>query len=122
MTFDWAGLSRLVPELALVTLFIWFILKRDELDRVSRKENAELDRSARLERDTDWRDFLTGQRTSFTEALLQVNQSHRDGMARLAEEVKTMTVLQSAMNQLLVAHDQSARAAIDKIMQSDKPK
>lgn len=119
MTFDWAGLSRLVPELALVALFIWFILKRDELDRQAREKNSALEQQARKERDTDWRDFLSSQRISFTESLLQVNQSHRDGMARLAEEVKAMTVLQSAMNQLLVAHDQSARAAIEKVLRQE---
>jgi len=116
---DWAALTRLVPEIAIVVVFVWFTLERDKLDRTSRKERDERDLTARTERDKDWRDFLSTQRGAFTDSLTTLQAGHREGMARLAEEVKAMSVLQSGMNALLVAHDQSARAAIEKVMRSE---
>ncbi len=98
---DWGALSRLVPEIALVVVFIWFTLKRD---------TAAAERNQRNH--VEWRQFLDEQRESFLAALQDNNGIYREGMARLAEEIKTLNKAQLIMNSLLQTHDQQAREYI----------
>ena len=98
---DWAALSRLVPEIALVAIFVWFTLERDR--RAS--SNAESNHK-------EWRSFLDIQRNDFLTAIREDNAVYREGMARIAEEVKAATGLIRDTNALLLQHDQQAREFI----------
>lgn len=51
-TVDWAALSRLVPELAVVAVFVWF----------------------NLENNKQWRDFLRDQQEQTVEALKSLTE------------------------------------------------
>ena len=98
---DWAGLSRLVPEIALVIIFIWFTLERD------RRSSANADKDHQ-----SWREFLNIQRGDFLQAIREDNAVYREGMSRIADEVKATTGLLREMNVLLAQHDQQAREYI----------
>ena len=101
MPIDGEGLSRLVPELALVIIFVWFTLERD-------KRESENDKAGRVEQ----LKFLDVQRTDFLSALREDNVIYREGMARIAEEVKGNTNVTRELLTLLSQHDQQAREFI----------
>jgi len=98
---DWAGLSRLVPEIALVVLFIWFTLERDKRSGTHDDKNH-----------LAWREFLSVQRDDFLKALREDNAIYREGMGRIADEVKAATGMLREMNTLLVQHDNQTREFI----------
>jgi len=93
---DWSALSRLVPEIAVVVVFIWFILERE-------KRQDERDKN----RDQLWREFLKEER-----------EQRNVFSTRIAEEIKTNTTTLAGMNALLVAHDTRASVAIAEIVPS----
>ena len=84
---DWVALSRLLPEIALVGIFVWFVLELSKRQFDSQEA-----------RDTQWRDFLSQQSKQSNEAI-----------GRIAEEVKAMTAHVAALNNLLLAHDLKER-------------
>jgi len=93
---DWTAISRLVPEIAVVVVFIWFILERE-------KRQDERD----TKRDQLWRDFLKeerDQRSTFS--------------TRVADEIKANTITLSAMNSVLIMHDTRTTAALGEILPS----
>ena len=98
---DWAALTRLVPEIAIVTVFVWFTLERDKRQHDESKSNQ-----------SEWRRFLDEQRESFLAALQDNNDLYREGMGRLAEEIKALTLQTNSMNAMLSMHDQQAREFI----------
>jgi len=98
---DWAGLSRLVPEIALVIVFAFFNYKRDEL--FWKKEN---------ERDIARGAAETKRDVAFLEALHFQQRIHGEGMGRIAEEVKAATASLTQQHALLAQHDQQAREYI----------
>lgn len=83
---DWSSLSRLVPEIALVVIFIWFTLERDKRQDASSEK-----------RDAAWREFLKEQR-----------EQNNLAIARIAEEVKDNTKALAMMNKAIIeaANDQ----------------
>lgn len=99
MTTDaWVSLLIQVP---LVGIFIWFTLKLNEQNQ-----------TAATKRDDEWRGFLKEQREASNAAL-----------ARIAEEVKTLSNQQAQMQALFIAHDESIRShlpsisrAVDKVI------
>lgn len=104
VNIDWVALSRLVPEVVLVLIFVYFTMERDK-----RAEAAETARTVlRLEemrsRDADWRQFLIEER-----------QWRSDAMARIAEEIKQIGKDMAASNALLVQHDSWVRMRTEEI-------
>lgn len=89
---DWPTLTRLVPEIAIVLVFIWFTLERDK-----RRDSSE------EKRDHLWREFLSKQQERYADAL-----------ARLAEEIKESTKTQAGMQAVLIQHDVQAREFISR--------
>ncbi len=104
---DWASLSRLVPEIALVVIFVWFTLERDKRSQNADALRESADRISNDRRDEMWRDFLKEERASRSEF-----------SKRIAEEVKANTLVLSAMNTTLIAHDTRTTAALAEIMPS----
>lgn len=91
---DWSWLSRLLPEVAIVLIFVWFTDRRDA--KAAEKE-SELNRQRiqeRQERDKEWRDFLKEER-SWREASL----------VRLTEKIDSVAQGVSSVHSLLVSHD-----------------
>lgn len=80
---DWAVLTRLLPELALVIVFIYFDLERD------RRQMQKDERQSK-----EWREFLTTQQNQNGVAL-----------ARLAEEIKGNTIALNELSTRVAAHE-----------------
>lgn len=91
---DWTFLSRLLPEVAIVLVFVWFVERRDRLDR-----------DAREKRDGMWTEFLEKEREATTAVL-----------RALADEVKVMggTVANrlSAVETAMMIHAAEFREAV----------
>jgi len=95
---DWAALSRLVPEIVLVLVFMWYTRERD-------KANVQ----AQKERDDEWREFLREERGVREGMLKDERASRAESTAHIGSKLDTMAGLASATNALLVQHDQWAR-------------
>lgn len=93
ITDAWVSLLIQVP---LVGIFIWFTLKLNEQNQV-----------ASTKRDDEWRDFLKEQREASNAAL-----------ARIAEEVKTLSNQQAQMQALFISHDESIRSQMPAIIRA----
>lgn len=87
---DWTSLSRLVPELALVIIFVWFTLERDKRQAASEER-----------RDKEWREFLK-----------EYKDSNNLALGRLADEIKANNGSIAAMNGVLIAHDNRTTQAV----------
>lgn len=99
--FDWTMLSRLVPEVAMIAVFVWFTLERDK--RYDARA-AELDKQRaeeRATRDQSWRDFLS-----------QLRDANEKALSRIGDEIRAVVVQTSATNALLIAHDKQASTFI----------
>lgn len=95
---DWAALSRLVPEVALVLVFMWYAQQRD-------KANVD----AQKERDDEWREFLREER-SVREAMLRDERASRAENANvIGNKIDNLAAVAVATNALLAQHDQWAR-------------
>lgn len=92
--------ARLVPEILLVVIFIWFVLEM--MKRFDAKEVA---------RDQIFLTFLREER-----------ENRREGMTRLAEELKQTNVLIAANNAVLSSHDARMTTAAERILQAVDPK
>ena len=84
---SWISLLIQVP---LVGIFVWFTLQ------ITRNFQASQEK-----RDQEWREFLVEQR-----------QANNLVLARLAEEIKTITHELAGMKEIIVVHDQRVIAAI----------
>ena len=84
---SWISLLIQVP---LVGIFVWFTLQ------ITRNFQASQEK-----RDQEWREFLIEQR-----------QANNLALARLAEEIKTITHELAGMKEVIVVHDQRVIAAI----------
>lgn len=93
---DWVSLSRLVPEIALVAIFVWFTLERD-------KRQGQQDK----DRDVLWQTFLKEER-----------EQRNVFSTRIAEEVKANTAALLVMNNVLIAHDTRTTASLGEMLPS----
>lgn len=91
---DWTSLSRLVPEIALVIIFIWFTLERDKRVAIFNEQREARQLEANIRQEANWQAFLKDQR--------ELNNA---AITRIAEEVKSNTMVISTMNNLLISHD-----------------
>lgn len=98
MGIDWAALSRLVPEIALVLIFMAYTRERDKSSQ-----------QAQRERDDEWRAFLREERDVRETMLREERAKRSESTARIAEEVKSIATLVTATNALLIQHDTYAR-------------
>jgi len=87
MTSSMDAVISLLIQIPLVGIFIWFILERDK------RGDAAL-----AARESQWQMFLREQREQNNQAL-----------ARLAEELKSMSVEVTRMNGTLTAHDVASK-------------
>lgn len=95
---DWGALSRLVPEVALVLIFMWYTRERDKATTAAQKE-----------RDDEWRGFMREERSVREQLLKEERQARAESTARIADEVKGIATLLSANQALLIQHDSYTR-------------
>jgi hypothetical protein len=102
---DWAVLSRLVPEIVLVLVFMWYTRERDK---------ASVD--AQRERDEEWRTFLSEERKVRQDMLHDERQARGENTTQVVSEIKSLSALVQASNAtaastnaLVVQHDTWAR-------------
>lgn len=86
----------LLIQIPLVGIFVWFTLQ-------TQKQAA----AAQDKRDTEWRIFLREQR-----------EANNAALSRLAEEIKSISTQNAAMQSLMLAHDQRVQMAIPKMEQA----
>ncbi len=98
------SLLPLLVQVPLVGLFMLFILERDKRDRESNSK-----------RDAEWRVWIAARDQEWRSFLERGDDIHREGMARLAEEVKTIAALTSAGNSVLMQHDTTERAVWERM-------
>ena len=124
------SLSRLIPEVAVLLLVVWYIAKRDEKDRLERKDREDRLAEDRLTRDTQWQSVISGVQSQFLEALatdreatagllVEEREARKVFAERIAKEITTMAVetgkvisLANTTNQLISQHAADAKRAI----------
>lgn len=80
-------MGPLLIQIPLVAAFMWFTLKLNEANS-----------RAQTKRDQEWREFLQEER-----------KLRNEGMARLAEEIKSLHPLVRETNTLITKHDEWGR-------------
>ena len=95
---DWAALSRLVPEIVLVLVFMWYTRERDKANVTAQKE-----------RDSEWREFLREERLVREAMLKDERASRNEGTVAVGGKLDNLAVLATATNALLSQHDSWAR-------------
>lgn len=109
LPIDWAALSRLVPEVILVLVFMLYTRERDRTFLSSQEK-----------RDSEWRDFLKEERAvrekmqkeerdNRIEMIKEERQARSESASRLAEEMKAMGQVLASTQALLVQHDAYTR-------------
>lgn len=81
---------NLLIQIPLVGIFVWFSLNQQKLHSVSQEK-----------RDSEWRDFLREER-----------EANNTALGRIAEEVKSNSIILSATKEIIVTHDQRLQLAI----------
>lgn len=129
---DWPALSRLIPEALMVVIVLGYIRDQAKQQAVkdAAREQAALEReaamaareearelrqnerdqrrddsfiSAMANRDKEWRDFMSVERTRQAE-----------GLANLAHEITPLVALAAATNQLISMHDKWEREELER--------
>lgn len=97
MTPEVLGLLFQIP---LVGIFVWYNLENQKRQDARDKARDELFVNELRERDEQWRTFLKEQ-----------GEHGNFAIARIAEEVKTVTQEVARMNTVLISHDTASREA-----------
>lgn len=95
---DWSSLARLVPEVIIVLIFVWFSLERDKRAETAETARQKSRHESEERRDAAWREFLREEREWRAAASKEV-----------ADELKELAKVVATTNALLVAHDASMK-------------
>lgn len=121
MPIDWATLSRLVPEVALVLIFMWYTRERDRANSDERQKRDATVGATQQHQHDEWRAFLAEERQVRQEMLREERQARAESTARLADEVKSIAVLTAATHATVTQHDQWARMEASRAAREQKP-
>lgn len=95
---DWGSLARLVPEVIIVLIFVWFTLERDKRAEAAETQRQIYRKENEARRDEEWRTFLREER-----------EWRASTSKEVANELKELTQVVVNTNALLVAHDTSMK-------------
>ena len=111
---DWVELSRLVPGLAAVVVFVVLMLRvLERQDRRDDKRDVLFLQAVREQRES-WQKVVSESGGEWRDALKNFQDSHSASISRLAEEMKTLGLLASATNSLIVQHDTWERIELER--------
>lgn len=119
---NWTPFISLAIQIPLVGVFIWFTLQLQKRHDESQGQ-----------RDKDWRDFVTQQRSDhishevamqdkWREFLEKEDKENKEVLDRLTNKIETMANTLTASNALIMAHDITTRELLAGVKERSNPR